>query len=430
MKNIIKVKRKWFGRGSACILAFLIVAAGAIGTFSTMKVSANDPLTAEPSETAKLEDVQFSYAYDVQRSPAYPKKGDLIRAYGLSTPYVTSGSRLETSEGTWTLINRGTYAGIKGTYADSDNLASLVTDCVSRYDGLSEDSIVIHELKNGSIHIAYGVAVAYDSEKGCVVYLGDALYSGAGYLLSVREQSDEVEIYANLDITDWVAPEPSETVKPVESEAPVVSEEPVVSEAPVESVKPSETVKPVESVKPSEPVVEKPSIAVQPKAASSKVGEKAVFTVEAVGTDLAYQWQIDRNDGSGFVNITGADSASYTTSAVEKICNGYKYQCVVSNSAGSVTSDVVILTVADGAEVKPSAAPEVQTSNTPNSDSGKNETVTAAPTATPTAAPAATTEPAPKTGDANYAGLWISVLCAGAVCVAGVMSDRKKNREF
>ncbi len=58
----------------------------------------------------------------------------------------------------------------------------------------------------------------------------------------------------------------------------------------------------------------------------------------ATGTDLKYQWQIDRNDGKGFADIAGADRASYTTSAVDKNCNGYKYQCVIRNSAGSVTT--------------------------------------------------------------------------------------------
>ena len=93
--------------------------------------------------------------------------------------------------------------------------------------------------------------------------------------------------------------------------------------------------------------VEKPSISKQPQNASVKAGEQATFTVTATGTDLKYQWQIDRNDGNGFVDITGADSASYTTSAVDMTCNGFKYQCVISNSAGSVTTNTATLTVTE-----------------------------------------------------------------------------------
>ena len=73
----------------------------------------------------------------------------------------------------------------------------------------------------------------------------------------------------------------------------------------------------------------------------------------ATGTDLKYQWQIDRNDGKGFADIAGADRASYTTSAVDKNCNGYKYQCVISNSAGSVTTNAATLTVTESTTPSP-----------------------------------------------------------------------------
>ena len=98
---------------------------------------------------------------------------------------------------------------------------------------------------------------------------------------------------------------------------------------------------------PVQPTVKKPGISKQPQNVSVKAGEQATFTVAATGTDLKYQWQIDRNDGKGFADIAGADRASYTTSAVDKNCNGYKYQCVISNSAGSVTTNAATLTVTE-----------------------------------------------------------------------------------
>ena len=100
----------------------------------------------------------------------------------------------------------GTYSNVKDSVENPEYLADIVADCVSRYGELNEDDIVIHELKDNGKHIAYGVAVAYDSENGYVVFLADALMGGAGYLLSTTEQTSEVEIVANLDITDWVAP--------------------------------------------------------------------------------------------------------------------------------------------------------------------------------------------------------------------------------
>ena len=99
--------------------------------------------------------------------------------------------------------------------------------------------------------------------------------------------------------------------------------------------------------------VEKPSIGKQPQNESVKAGEQATFTVKATGTDLTYQWQINRNNGKGFVDITGADKASYTTGVADMLCNGYKYQCVISNSAGSVTTNAATLTVTESTTPSP-----------------------------------------------------------------------------
>ncbi|MEI3046677.1 MAG: immunoglobulin domain-containing protein [Roseburia inulinivorans] len=89
------------------------------------------------------------------------------------------------------------------------------------------------------------------------------------------------------------------------------------------------------------PVVEKPKIITQPQPASVKAGETATFTVNATGTDLKYQWQVNKNDNAGFVNIDGATSESYKFNVASAEFNGYQYQCVVSNQSGSDTSDPV-----------------------------------------------------------------------------------------
>lgn len=103
------------------------------------------------------------------------------------------------------------------------------------------------------------------------------------------------------------------------------------------------------------PAVVKPVIKTQPADVSIKADEKATFTVSASGADLTYQWQIDRNDGNGWVNIAGANEASYTTSTVDISCNGFKHQCVVSNTAGSVTSNTAVLTVTENTTPAPGA---------------------------------------------------------------------------
>ena len=99
------------------------------------------------------------------------------------------------------------------------------------------------------------------------------------------------------------------------------------------------------------PVVVAPAITSQPQNISVQEGQKATFSVTATGDNLSYQWQINRNDGNGFVNLSGATSASYTISTVDMDCNGFKYQCIVSNEGGSVTTNIATLTVTESSSV-------------------------------------------------------------------------------
>lgn len=99
------------------------------------------------------------------------------------------------------------------------------------------------------------------------------------------------------------------------------------------------------------PVVTAPIITGQPQNVSVQEGQKATFSVTATGDNLSYQWQTNRNDGNGFVNLSGATSASYMTSTVDMDCNGFKYQCIVSNEGGSVTTNIATLTVTESTSV-------------------------------------------------------------------------------
>jgi Phosphoesterase family/Immunoglobulin domain/Immunoglobulin I-set domain len=108
-----------------------------------------------------------------------------------------------------------------------------------------------------------------------------------------------------------------------------------------------------------------PSIATQPANQTVTAGQTATFMVVAMGTaPLSYQWQ---KDGTA---VGGATSASYTTAATSSSDNGAKFQVVVSNSAGTVTSNAATLTVNAAA-----AAPSITTQPV-------NQTVTAGQTAT------------------------------------------------
>lgn len=83
-----------------------------------------------------------------------------------------------------------------------------------------------------------------------------------------------------------------------------------------------------------------PSITAQPANATVAAGQTATFSVGAAGTSpLSYQWR------KNTANISGANAASYTTPATVSADNGAKFDVVVSNSAGSMTSSQAVLTV-------------------------------------------------------------------------------------
>lgn len=82
-----------------------------------------------------------------------------------------------------------------------------------------------------------------------------------------------------------------------------------------------------------------PSITTQPLGATVNAGSSVSFTVTATGTDpLSYQWQLN---GTA---IAGATSATYNIASASAAQAG-NYTVLVSNPAGSVTSNTATLTV-------------------------------------------------------------------------------------
>ena len=89
-----------------------------------------------------------------------------------------------------------------------------------------------------------------------------------------------------------------------------------------------------------------PAITAQPTDQRVVVGSTATFTVTASGTaPLSFQWQ------KGATAIAGATAATYTTPATTLVDDGSSFQVVVSNAAGSVTSNSAMLTVAAGTAI-------------------------------------------------------------------------------
>jgi hypothetical protein len=96
-----------------------------------------------------------------------------------------------------------------------------------------------------------------------------------------------------------------------------------------------------------------PSISVQPVDVAVTEPAGATFNVTAAGSGtLAYRWQ--RLAAGTWSDIAGATGASYTTPATQRAAdNGAQFRVVVTNSIGSVTSDIATLTV-NPAPVAPS----------------------------------------------------------------------------
>lgn len=92
-------------------------------------------------------------------------------------------------------------------------------------------------------------------------------------------------------------------------------------------------------------------IAKHPENQSAKAGEKVVFTIEAEGKDLSYQWQYSKTGEYWYdSSMEGSDTASLNV-AVTKKRDGYQYRCQVMNSFGEkIYSNAGILTLKEDAQ--------------------------------------------------------------------------------
>lgn len=87
------------------------------------------------------------------------------------------------------------------------------------------------------------------------------------------------------------------------------------------------------------------TITTHPQDVEVKENETATFTVNAIGSDLSYQWQQSTDNGSIWTDITGETNTTYTTAATTTDMSGYQYRCVVTANGVSVISAPATLTV-------------------------------------------------------------------------------------
>lgn len=87
------------------------------------------------------------------------------------------------------------------------------------------------------------------------------------------------------------------------------------------------------------------TITTHPQDVEVKENETATFIVNAIGSDLSYQWQQSTDSGNNWTNIDSANAAEYTTGKTTMDMNGWQYRCVVTGYGTAVESNAATLTV-------------------------------------------------------------------------------------
>lgn len=125
---------------------------------------------------------RFNYAYDCQRSPAFPQKGSSITLSGFDNPYGAGES-----SGNWEIKYQGKY----DTATHDDKVGSLISS-LAYYYSLEVDeysSVDVYTLYKNGAYVCDGVVVGTFGEG--VLFCGTALPdTGAGYYLSNVVLSD------------------------------------------------------------------------------------------------------------------------------------------------------------------------------------------------------------------------------------------------
>ncbi|WP_426247540.1 lamin tail domain-containing protein [Nocardioides sp. LHG3406-4] len=91
-----------------------------------------------------------------------------------------------------------------------------------------------------------------------------------------------------------------------------------------------------------------PSIVTQPGNRAILVGGSTTFVAEAHGESLSYQWQQRRKGAAGWSNVPGATTSRLTVTPRYRSWSGARFRVVVTNPAGSVTSEEATLNVLKG----------------------------------------------------------------------------------
>ena len=105
-----------------------------------------------------------------------------------------------------------------------------------------------------------------------------------------------------------------------------------------------------------------PTVTLQPNSQAVFEGQSVIFTAAANGNPApTVQWQQSSDGGTTWTDISGATSGTYSITDVPLSDNGFEFEAVFTNSAGTATTNPATLTV------NPAVAPTVTTQPTSQS---------------------------------------------------------------
>lgn len=189
---------KCFWNGKMRWLSLLLSLVLAVGLIQTNAVAVS-------AETA----YSFSYAYDCQRSPAFPNKGDTFTASSIRNPVKDGTIEGTDASGNWVLTSKGYYtADKKSTLANAGSYFDAVISNIAASYHIQTTQVEVYELTKNGEHIAYGAIFARSTVANVITtFLGDNWNSdGCTYLLSNTSLSGSINVTIDQDLTTNAPP--------------------------------------------------------------------------------------------------------------------------------------------------------------------------------------------------------------------------------
>lgn len=167
----------------------------------TATVTAAEGGEEEEEDTPTGATYTFSYAYDCQRSPAFPKKGDKVILDGFIGPYINNSSDNSAIDVGWSLVSDGKYDST--THTKLSNLVTNLNDYGYEVDAADME---VYKLvrKDTNAVVAIGFIFTTMGSDG-LLYISSNDY---GYYICDKAltNTDTITVTADGDISDPAIP--------------------------------------------------------------------------------------------------------------------------------------------------------------------------------------------------------------------------------